>query len=99
MVHRSHIENCINKTMWETLSKARHVDEKLAWDGEESEYDHFFTPPQSPLKEDNNCSVVLSTQPHLEVNGVVHSVIVEELINLELFHSLGSSTSEHSNAK
>jgi hypothetical protein len=36
--------------MWETLSRARHVDEKLTWDGEESENDHFFTPPQSPFK-------------------------------------------------
>jgi hypothetical protein len=67
--------------------------------GWRSEDDHFFTPPQSPLKEDNNYSVLLNTQLHLEVNGVVHSIIVEELTNLEFFHSLGSSTSEHSNAK
>jgi hypothetical protein len=42
---------------------------------------------------------MLSTQPHLDVNGVVQYVIVEELTNLELFHSLESSKSEHSNAK
>jgi hypothetical protein len=34
---RSCIEKHINKVVWETLNKARHVDEKLAWDGEESE--------------------------------------------------------------
>ncbi len=34
------------------------------------------------LKEDTNCGVMLNTQPHLEVNGVVHYVIVEELTNL-----------------
>jgi hypothetical protein len=33
------------------------------------------------------------------MNGVVHFIIVEELTNLELFYFLGSSTSEHSNAK
>jgi hypothetical protein len=70
------------------------------WHGMDmKENDHFFTPPQSPLTKDINCSVMLSMQPHLEVNGVVHYVIVEELTNLELFHSLGSSTNEHSNAK
>ncbi len=99
MVHRSHIKKCISKVVWKTLNRAKHVDEKLKWDGEESEDDHFFTPPQSPLKEDNDCSVVLSTHPHLEVNGVVHSIIVDELTNLELFYFLGSSISEHSNAK
>jgi len=70
-----------------------------AWDGEESEDDHFFTPPQSPLKEDNDYNVVLSTQFHLEVNVVSHNVIMEEPTNLKSFHSLGSSRSEHSNAK
>jgi hypothetical protein len=60
---RSHIEKHINKIVWETLSRARHVDEKLAWDGEESEVgrvgegneDIFFTPSQSPIK--NKCWV------------------------------------------
>jgi hypothetical protein len=52
---RSCIEKCINKPIWETLSRARHVDEKLACDGEESEVgrvgeeseDIFITPPQA----------------------------------------------------
>jgi hypothetical protein len=49
-----------------------------SWHGmERKEDDHFFTPPQSPLKENTDCSVMLSTQPHLEVNGVVQYVIVE----------------------
>jgi hypothetical protein len=98
-MHRSCIEKRISKVVWETLSTARHADEKLAWDGEESEDDHFFTPPQSSLKEDNDCNVVLSTQSHLEVNGLVHNVIMEKPTNLELFHYLRSSRSEHSNAK
>jgi hypothetical protein len=50
----SHIEKCISKVIWETLSRARH--EKLAWDGEENEASKvgkeseniFFTPPQTP---------------------------------------------------
>jgi hypothetical protein len=71
----------------------------LKWDGEESEDDHFFTPPQSPLKENNDCCVMLSTQPHLEVNGFVHSIIVEEFTNIKLFYFLGSNRSEHSNVK
>jgi hypothetical protein len=71
----------------------------LAWDGKESEDDHFFTPPQSPLKKDNDYNVMLSTQSHLEVNGASHNVIMEEPTNLELFHCLGSNRSEHSNAK
>lgn len=34
---RSHFEKIINKALHETLSKTKHVDEKLAWDGEENE--------------------------------------------------------------
>ncbi len=52
---RSCIEKCISKPIWETLSRARHVIEKLACDGKESEVgrvgeeseDIFFTPPQA----------------------------------------------------
>jgi hypothetical protein len=29
------LKKCISKVVWETLSKAKHVNEKLAWDGEE----------------------------------------------------------------
>jgi hypothetical protein len=60
-MHRSHIEKSINKAMWKTLNRVKHVDEKLKWNGEKSEDDHFFTPPQSPLKEDNDCSAMLNT--------------------------------------
>jgi hypothetical protein len=41
----SHIEKCINKVVWKTLSWAKHAVEKLAWDGEENEDDDFFTSP------------------------------------------------------
>jgi hypothetical protein len=45
MLHKSHIEKCISKVVWKTLSWAKHDVEKLAWDGEENEDDHFFTSP------------------------------------------------------
>jgi hypothetical protein len=34
---KSHFEIYISKVLHETLSKTKHVDEKLAWDGEEKE--------------------------------------------------------------
>jgi hypothetical protein len=93
-MYRSCIEKHISKAIWETLSKVRHVDEKLAWDGKESE-DIFFTPLQSLVKGNVGCNVVSSTQSHLEMNGVIHSTIVEELTNLELAY-LGSHACEYS---
>ncbi len=93
----SPIEKCISKVIWETLSKARLTDEKLAWDGEESE-DIFVTPPQSPIKGNVGCNVVSSTQSHLEVSGAIHSNVVEELTNLELAY-LGSYACEYSKPK
>ncbi len=79
------------------MSRTRHVDEKLACDGEESE-DIFFTPPQSHVKGNVGCNVVSSTQNHLEVSGVIHSTIVEELTNLELAY-LGFRACEYSKPK
>jgi hypothetical protein len=92
---RSPIEKCISKAIWETLSKVRHADEKLAWDGEKSE-DIFFTPPQSLVKGNVGCNVVSSTQSHL--SGVIHYTFVEELTNLELAY-LGSHACEYSRPK
>jgi hypothetical protein len=34
---RSHFEIFFSKVLHATLSKTKHVDEKLAWDGEENE--------------------------------------------------------------
>ncbi len=87
---KSHIGKHISKVLWETLSRARHVDEKLAWDGKESEVGRveeeneyiFFTPPQIHVRENVGFNVVSSTQNHLEVNCVIHSIVVEELRNL-----------------
>ncbi len=90
---RSRIEKRISKVVWETLSKVKHDDEELAWDGEESE-DIFFIPPQSHVKG----NVVSNTQSHLEMSGVIHSTIVEELKNLELAY-LGSHASKYSRPK
>jgi hypothetical protein len=105
-ISRSRIEKCISKAIRETLSKARHANEKLAWDGKESEIGRvgeeseniFFTPPQSPIKGNVGCNVVSSTQSHLEVCGAIHSTIVEELTNLELAY-LGSHACEYSKPK
>jgi len=49
------------------LSKARHDDETLPWEGEEIEDEIFFTLAQSFLKKDVNYN-----QSHLELNGVAH---------------------------
>jgi len=44
-VRRSSFLEHISNVIWETLSRAKHVDEKLAWEGEVgSEYEVFFTP-------------------------------------------------------
>jgi hypothetical protein len=82
------------------LSRAKYaVDEKLAWEGEvESEDDVFFMPPESPQREDPNCNIVLDTQVHLEVNGVVHAYVIKQLTNL-IIHSLRSHALELSKSK
>jgi hypothetical protein len=49
------------------LSKARHDDETLPWEGEGIEDDFFFTRAQSPFKKDVNYN-----QSHLELNSVDH---------------------------
>ncbi len=88
---------CISKVIWETLKRARFVDEKLAWEGEvESKDDVFFTPPKNPIREDPIPSVMLSTQVHLEVNGIVHAYIVKHLTNLKIVHFLRSPIIEQS---
>jgi hypothetical protein len=45
--------------VWETLSISRFVNEKLAWDGVNSEEKLFFTPLESLIKDDASLSVVL----------------------------------------
>jgi hypothetical protein len=63
--------------MWETLSIIRNGDEKLAWDGLESEEDIFFTPPENLTKYDISLSVVVDSKCHLEVHGYVHVDVVK----------------------
>jgi hypothetical protein len=65
----------------------------------ESEDDVFFMPLESPPKEDPNCNVILNTQVHLEVNGVVHVYVVKQLTDLEIVHSLRSLAPELSKSK
>jgi hypothetical protein len=81
------------------LSRARYaIDEKLVWEGkvDSNEDDVYFTPLESPQKEDPNYNVISNTQVHLEVNGAMHAYIVKQLTNLEIIHSLGSPTLERS---
>jgi hypothetical protein len=63
--------------VWKTLSKSTYVDERLAWDGMESEEGILFTPPKSPAKDDASLIDVFGNRSHLEVNGVIQSYIVK----------------------
>ncbi len=58
-MQRSHTLKRINIVVWETLSISRFVNEKLAWDGVNSEEKLFFTPLESLIKDDASLSVVL----------------------------------------
>jgi hypothetical protein len=79
-----------SNVIWEVLNKARNVNEKLAWEDEApSEDDVFFMPPENPIKEDINDSVMSNSKTHLEVNGVVHACIVKQLIGLDIVNPLG----------
>jgi hypothetical protein len=63
------------------LSKAKHVNENLAWEGKVGSEDKVFSmPPKSPIKEKISGSVMFSGQNHLEGNGVVHVYIVKQLL-------------------
>ncbi len=87
---RSSSLKCINNVIWETLSKARNDDEKLAWEDEvQSEDDVFFTPLESFTKEDISGNVVSNIKTHLEVNGAMHACIVKQLIGLNIVNPLG----------
>jgi hypothetical protein len=46
-VHRSRSKKCISKAIWETLSQSIYGDEKLAWDGKESNDEIFYMPPNA----------------------------------------------------
>ncbi len=62
----------INNAIWETLSKARNGDEQLVQEGEvQNEYDIFYTPLESPKKEDfiGSDSVVSNKGIHSEVTS------------------------------
>ncbi len=88
------------KVVWETLSRAQHVDEKLAWgeiDGGSKE-EEFHTPLGSLMKES---STIVAPQPtpktYLKIDSHVHSTIMEHLISLYIaqlsFHK--SSRASH----
>ncbi len=77
----------VSNVAWETLSKARHVDEKLAWEGKVgSEDEVFFTPPKKTIKEKTSGNAMFSGQTHLGVNGVVHAYIIKQLTSLNIVH-------------
>jgi hypothetical protein len=53
----------------------------------------FFTPPESPIKDDASLNVVSNSRFHLEVNGDIHFYVVKQLIDhLDLYSSLRLST-------
>ncbi len=99
-VPRSSSLKCVSNVVWETLSKARHVNENLAWEGKVGNEDEVFsTPPESLIKEKTSGSAMFSGQIHLEVNGVVHVYIVKQLINLYILHFVRSTTPNQSKSK
>jgi hypothetical protein len=68
----------------------------LTWDGEENGDDVFYTPPESLVKEDSSCNIVVnSSQIHLEVHGYVHFKIVK-LLELDFAPSKRSLRIEQS---
>jgi hypothetical protein len=79
------------------LSKAKHVNEKLAWEGKVG--NKFLTPPKGPIKEKTSGSAMFSGQTHLEANGVVHVYIVKQLNDLNIVHFLSSTTPNQSKSK
>jgi hypothetical protein len=59
----------------------------------DNEEEVFFTPLESPIKDDASLSVVFNNRSHLKVNGDIHSYIVKQLIDhLDLYSSLRLST-------
>jgi hypothetical protein len=82
------------------LSKAKHVNENLAWEGKVGSEDKVFsTPPKSHIKEKTSGSAMFSGQTHLEMNGVVHVYIVKQLTNLNIVHYVRSTTPNQSKSK
>jgi hypothetical protein len=77
-VQKDKIVKKISKGVWETLNRCKFVDERFAWDGEESGEEKNYTPLESPMKEEcsNNLDSIKKT--HLEVNGYVRSGIVKQ---------------------
>ncbi len=97
---RSSFLKHVSNAIWETLNKARHVNEKLAWEGKVgSEDEVFFTPPKNPIKEETSGSVVFNGQTHLEVNEAMHAYIAKQLTNLNIIHSLRSTKPNQSKSK
>ncbi len=79
-MHKPFFVKKIEKVVWETLSRARRTDEKLAWgeiDGGSKE-EEFHTPLISLMKESNT---IVAPQPtpktYLKIDSHMHSIIVE----------------------
>jgi hypothetical protein len=54
-----------------------------------TKYDVFFTPLESPTKEDISGNVMSNSKTHLEVNGAMHACIVKQLTCLNIVNPLG----------
>jgi hypothetical protein len=81
--------------MWETLSRARYANEKLAWDdGNISSDETFYTPLRSHVKERTNNAQLLGPKIHLEVDSHLHCTIVKQLETLKLTISSSQSSAK-----
>jgi hypothetical protein len=82
------------------LSKAKHVNENLAWEGKVGSEDKVFSMPlESLIKEKTSGSAMFNGQTHSKVNGVVHVYILKQLTDLNIVHSVRSTTPNQSKSK
>ncbi len=82
------------------MNICRFGDDRFAWDGKEGEDAVFYTPLESPVKEDSSCNLVLETsQIHLQVHGYVHLEIVKQLLEFDIFPSIKSPSHKQSPSK
>jgi hypothetical protein len=92
----------IEHVVWETLSKAQFVNEKLAWgdnDGD-SEDEMFYTPLGSPKKECTSFTMMPCPKTHLQVDTYLHFAIVKQFTKLiVILNSKNSKFENLANAK
>lgn len=70
--------------IWETLSRAQFVNEKLAWGDNDGDFEDemFYTPLGSPRKEGTSFTTIPSPKTYLQVDTYLHFAIVKQLTKL-----------------